>query len=162
MENPIEQLSSEDVLKRYSLVSGSGDAAFALNSFDRALQSAGVGNLNLVKVTSILPPGVIPGNRAELPDGAVVYAAIGSITSDRKDDLLSASVAVGIPADRNAPGVIMEGGAKGSADVLEKEVRAMAWQALKDRGLEVAEIKSVSVEHKVRNKGTALTAVLLW
>ncbi|HHE47181.1 MAG TPA: hypothetical protein ENL08_05730, partial [Bacteroidetes bacterium] len=86
-ETSVNPLCRVCVPRSFLLVSGVGDATHPLNAFDRALQSAGVGDLNLVKVTSILPPGVKPGVRAELPGGAVVYAAIGSKVSTRKSEL---------------------------------------------------------------------------
>jgi arginine decarboxylase len=150
------------VPKMYMLVSGNGDAKFTLNAFDRALRCAGVGDLNLVKVTSILPPQAVPGLRADIPDGAVVFAAVGSITSSQPGELLSAAVAVGIPTDASAPGVLMEGSSRKSASVLEEEVRYMAEVALIDRGLEAADIRSVSTEHRVVESGAAFAAVLLW
>lgn len=41
---------------RYTLVSGVGSGNTELNAFDNALYNAGVGNYNLIKVSSILPP----------------------------------------------------------------------------------------------------------
>ena len=41
---------------RYTLVSGIGTGSTVLNAFDAALLSAGVGNFNLLRVSSILPP----------------------------------------------------------------------------------------------------------
>jgi arginine decarboxylase len=45
------------VPSKFDLVVGSGEGATPLNSFDAALLDAGIGNLNLVRVSSILPPG---------------------------------------------------------------------------------------------------------
>ena len=148
--------------RMYLLVSGTGDARYSLNAFDRALRSAGIGDLNLVKVTSILPPNCMPGLRADIPNGAVVFTAMGSITSNQAGDLLSAAVAIGLPTDRSAPGVLMEHSAHKSATIVEEEVRYMAAQALNDRGCKVADIKSVSSEHRVTETGAAFAAVLMW
>ena len=148
--------------RMYLLVGGNGDAKYSLNAFDRALRKAGVGDLNLVKVTSILPPNATPGLRADIPNGAVVFAAMGSITSSQPDDLLSAAVAIGLPTDKSAPGVLMEHSGHKPASVVEEEVRFMAEQALLDRDCEVADIKSVSSEHRVVESGAAIAAVLMW
>ena len=37
--------------------SGSAEAVSPLNAFDAALLAAGIGNTNLVKISSIVPPG---------------------------------------------------------------------------------------------------------
>ena len=40
----------------YTLVSGIGKSQFPLVAFDNALRDAGIGDYNLVRVSSILPP----------------------------------------------------------------------------------------------------------
>ena len=42
--------------KQYFIVAGKGEGFTPLNAFDAALGDAGVGDLNLVKVSSIVPP----------------------------------------------------------------------------------------------------------
>ena len=42
--------------KRFFLTSGSGEASTELNAFDAALLAAKIGDTNLVKLSSILPP----------------------------------------------------------------------------------------------------------
>ncbi len=150
------------VPNRYRLIRGSGDGGAALTAFDRALAAAGVGDLNLVKITSILPPGAMEGSPEELPRGGVVCAAIGSLTSDCPGELLSAAVAVGIPDDPSKAGVIMEGVYRGGAADAEEKVRYMARQALEDRQLEMDRIESVSVELRVLEVGAVVAAVVLW
>ena len=46
-----------EVLERFFLTSGWGEASTELNAFDAALIKAGIGDTNLVKMSSILPPG---------------------------------------------------------------------------------------------------------
>jgi len=150
------------VPRRYLLVSGAGDGPSGLTSFDRALFAAGSGNFNLVKVTSILPPGAEPGQITELFPGEVVHAALGSLTSDQPGELIAAAVAVGVPADPNAVGVLMEGSCLDSAARAEAQVREMARQALEDRGTELLRIESCAVEWRVRQVGSVMAAVLLW
>ncbi|MFH0765118.1 MAG: pyruvoyl-dependent arginine decarboxylase, partial [Calditrichota bacterium] len=74
----------------------------------------------------------------------------------------SAAVSVGVPADSSQVGVLMEGSFRCSAAEAEARVREMAQIALEDRGLEIGRIESVTVEHRIRQNGAALAAVLLW
>ena len=150
------------VPNRYALVAGAGDAESGLNAFDRALQAAEVGQFNLVKVTSILPPRAVAGDVLQIPPGAVVYAAIGSETSPQRGLSIAAAVAVGVPADANKAGVIMEGHFHCPTTEAEERVRAMALQAMMDRELEVERIESVAVDHNVVQVGAVIAAVLLW
>ncbi len=150
------------VPNHYLLTAGAGDAKSSLNAFDRALICAGIGNFNIVKVTSIMPPGVRKGTVAELPLGGIVYAALGSHTSSEAGQLISAAVAVGFPTDDTSSGVIMEGHFELSAEEAEQQVREMAEIALLDRGLKIAKIESIAYEHRVKNIGSVIAAVLLW
>lgn len=150
------------VPNRFVLVSGIGDAAEALNAFDRALLSAGVGNYNLVKVTSILPPFAQVGSVEELPAGAIVFAAMGSITSLHAGEQISAAVAAGVPADPSKPGVLMEGSFRCSKEEAEQKVREMAKLAMQDRGEEILRIDSAAAGCEVKQISSAFAAVLLY
>lgn len=146
----------------YALIAGHGDAPTLLNAFDRALQSAGVGNYNLVKVTSILPPNAHLGDFSTIPQGSVVFAAMASVTSSQPEEVISAAVAIGIPEDRSHPGVIMEGHFHSNKTLAEEKVREMAVIALKDRGYSKFTLDSIAVEHKVSQNGAAIALCLLW
>ncbi len=111
------------IANKYKLVAGSGDGAAELTAFDRALQSAGAGDYNLVKVTSILPPGAISGKLATIQIGAVLFAALGSCMSSKNNEMISSAAAIGFPSDRTKPGVIMEGTHAGSSAEIEQRVR---------------------------------------
>lgn len=150
------------VPNRYALVAGGGDAETGLNAFDRALQVAEGGQYNLVKVTSILPPAALAADHSHLPAGAIVFAAIGSETSNKPGLTISASVAVGIPKDPSLAGVIMEGHFHCSAAEAEARVRKMAEEALTDRNYEILRIESIAVDHLVEQAGSVVAAVLLW
>lgn len=45
--------------KKFTLVAGSAEGPSRLNAFDNALLAAGIGNVNLLRVSSILPPGAV-------------------------------------------------------------------------------------------------------
>jgi len=51
---------------QFFMVAGKGDSEYALNAFDLALLDAGIGNLNLIKVSSILPPLLMQKKQAIL------------------------------------------------------------------------------------------------
>ncbi len=66
------------------IVAGRGDSHSALAAFDAALVDAGVGNVSLVKLTSILPPNIkILDTPPTFPPGSNVPAIYTSyVTSD--------------------------------------------------------------------------------
>ena len=62
--------------------SGSAEGETSLNAFDNALLAAGIGNINLVKVSSILPPEAEVVDLPRLRPGAIVPTAFAAMTSE--------------------------------------------------------------------------------
>lgn len=133
-----------------------------LNAFDGALLDSGIGNTNLLKMSSIVPPGASLIDPVPLPLGALVPAAYASITSSIKGQTISAAVAAAFPSDLSMPGLIMEYSATGPPEEIEAISRDMAVHGLGMRGLEVGRIESASVSHQVMDVGAAFAAVVLW
>ncbi len=147
---------------KYFLVAGSSEGYTELNSFDGALLNAGIGNTNLIKVSSILPPSCEYIEPVKLPYGAIVPIAYASITSQLEGEIISAAVAVAVPEDSSKPGLIMEYSSRGRHKDIEEIVRNMAKKGMELRGEKLKEIKSISIEHKVNHIGTAFAGVVLW
>ncbi|MGK0290859.1 MAG: arginine decarboxylase, partial [bacterium] len=93
---------------KYCLVAGKSEGFTKLNAFDGALLNAGVGNTNLVKMSSILPPNCEEVESFILPYGALVPVAYAATESAQENHLISSAVAIAIPKDSTLPGVIME------------------------------------------------------
>jgi len=147
---------------KFFMVTESSEGYTELNAFDGALLNAGIGNTNLVKMSSIVPPNCEEIEPIRLPYGALVPVAYAAITSDLEGEVISAAVAAALPKDPAKPGLIMEYSSRGRKKDVEKIVRRMAEEGMKTRNEEVAVIKSVSVEHEVTKIGTAFASVVLW
>jgi len=146
---------------RFFLTMGASEGYTPLNAFDGALLASKVGDVNLVKLSSILPPGCKRSREPwALEGGALTPVAYASITSHLPGETIAAAVAVAIPKNHEEPGVIMEYSARGSAQSAEKIVRQMAKEAFIMRGRELKQIVSTSVEHKVLNIGSTFAAVV--
>jgi arginine decarboxylase len=146
---------------RFSLGAGQGEAATLLNAFDAALLDAGFGNLNLLKVSSILPPEAAYAEELDVAPGSLLPTAYATISSNRPGDLIAAAVAVGIP-DVSSFGVIMECSGHCSQQELEERIRRMVVDAFAMRHLPLRQIKVASVEHRVEICGSVLAGVGLW
>lgn len=146
----------------YFLVSGASDGFTPLNAFDGALLQAGIGNTNIIKMSSIVPPRCKLIAPITLPPGALVPAAYASITSDVPGEIIAAGVAIALPKERNRNGLIMEYSAKGKKEQIEEKVRQMALEGMKLRGWEVENLKSIAIEYQVKKIGAAFAAVVLW
>src|SRR3977135_996179 len=79
-----------------------------LNAFDNALLAAGIGNVNLIKVSSILPPGIELVALPRIKPGALVPTAYAAIPSGVPGVVVGAAVGWAGPEDPAKNGVIME------------------------------------------------------
>ncbi len=146
--------------KKYFVTAASAEGETSLTAFDGALLKARVGNTNLLKVSSILPPDCVFDPDLVIPPGSLLPIAYGYITSSEPGDIISAAVAVGIK--HNSFGVIMEFSGKCSKKEAEQRVTAMVQEAFEMRGLELQEVKVAATEHVVEHIGCAFAAVPLW
>jgi arginine decarboxylase len=147
---------------RYFLASGASDGYTPLNAFDGALLQAGIGNTNIVKMSSIVPPHCKLVTPIALPPGAIVPAAYAAITSDVPGEIISAGVAIALPEDENQNGLIMEYSAKGERHKIEEIVRNMAIEGMRLRGWKIRDLQTVVSEYQVKRIGATLAAVVLW
>ncbi len=142
--------------------SGAGEGKTPLTSFDHALLEAGIGNTNLMKMSSIVPPNCKEVEPFEIPAGSFVPLAYASITSSEPGETISAAVASAIPKDSSINGVIMEHSNHAPLKFVEEKVREMVVEAMEMRGIKDYTVKSKGVETKVKENATAFAAVVLW
>lgn len=148
----------------FCLVKGASEGRTRLNAFDSALLSAGVGDTNLMRMSSILPPGAAERSieDIDLPGGGLVPLAYATIDSTTPGQYISSAIAVGIPEDESQAGVIMEFEDHSKLDNVESIVRQMVIDAFDYRNRTLKEIKSVGIEHKVETCGSTFAAAVLW
>lgn len=139
---------------------GAAEGDTELNAFDNALLAAQVGNLNLVRVSSVLPqdaalldepPQITPGSLVPTVYSVQVSAIPGE----------SVAAAVGIGVAEGSHGMIYESHGH-SLHEAESAVRQMIAAGFARRGLKLKEIVVRSAEHKVQQIGCAVAAVVLW
>ena len=147
---------------RYFLVAGNDEGFTELNAFDHALLAAGIGDTNLVRMSSILPPKCQRIDPVPLPYGALVPVAYADMTSSTPGQVVAAAVAVAVPTDPELPGLIMEHHGACSAAQAEARVREMAAQGMAHRNREIATIISVAAQHTTLRHGAAFAGVVLW
>lgn len=148
----------------YCLVKGAAEGHTRLNAFDKALLAAGVGDTNLMRMSSILPPAAEENsiNDIILPKGGLIPLAYATIDGTTPGRLISAAIAVGIPEDDREPGVIMEFEDHAQLSTVEDIVRQMVIDGFEYRNRKLKEIKSVGIEHKIERCGAVFAAAVLW
>ena len=94
------------------LTRGVGRHREKLSSFEMALRDCGIAQFNLVRVSSIYPPGcefVKPKRGlAELKPGQIVHVVMSEVSTNEPRRLMAASVGVAIPRDVNQFGYLSE------------------------------------------------------
>jgi arginine decarboxylase len=146
---------------KMAATAGCAEGGSALNAFDNALLVAHIGNVNLVKISSIIPPDVDIVSLPQIKPGAMVPTAYAAITSETPGETITAAVGYAVPEDRTKAGVIMEYHDRAGRLTAETAVRAMLEEAFRVRGEQIRQLDVLAVEHRVERIGCALAAVAL-
>ena len=105
------------------LTRGVGRHRERLQSFELALREAGIAMLNLVGVSSIVPPGckVVAKEKGlpELSPGQITFAVLARIDSSEPHRLMAASIGIALPSDKATYGYISEHMPKGKPTRLQ-------------------------------------------
>lgn len=100
------------VPSRMFLTKGVGRHKYQLKSFEEALRKAGVAQLNLVQVSSILPPTckIISREKGlkELTPGAISFCVMARSDTNEHGRLVASSIGVAVPKDQNKWGYLSE------------------------------------------------------
>ncbi|MBI4212784.1 MAG: arginine decarboxylase, pyruvoyl-dependent [Chloroflexi bacterium] len=140
---------------------GHAEGETRLNAFDNALVAAGIGHWNLVKVTSIAPPGaLVIDEPLAIEAGTLVPAVLAAVSSEKAGESICSCIGIGLST--NGPGMIMEHSGAGTAPQMEEIVGKMIREAMGRRGLRTDEIAVRSVTHTVERAGSCVAAVVLW
>jgi arginine decarboxylase len=148
--------------KIFFTVSGSSEGFTELNAFDNCLLKAGVGDTNLVKMSSIVPPRCRRSDPVPIPPGSLVPVAYAFVSSETPGQVISAAVSVALPEDEDLAGLIMEYSADSPLGNVTEIVKEMAKKGFESRRRGIKELFAAGAEHKVDRCGGAFAAVVLW
>ena len=147
------------IASKFKFGAGIGVSESPLVSFDKSLLDAGVGNYNLVKLSSILPAHCeLTEQKIDIPEGSLLPVAYATISSNTYGDRLVSTIGVGLPEDEDKVGVIMEYSTK-NVDVEEAidTLKSMISEAFEVRGWELKKIKYISTDDVVNDERTHTT-----
>lgn len=146
------------IAKKYVMRTGVGVSDKYLPSFDKALIEAGVGNYNLVRLSSILPAGCKRVQNIELQEGSLLPTAYATITTNKAGELIGSAIGVGLSDDETKVGVIMEYSGKGEpAEKCIETVERMVQEAFIAREWTLKEIRSTGIDAKSINGESVTT-----
>ncbi|PLX15768.1 MAG: arginine decarboxylase, pyruvoyl-dependent [Candidatus Muiribacterium halophilum] len=105
-------MSANRVPKALFLTKGVGVHREKLGSFEEALRDAKIACYNLVKVSSIFPPHCKIMGRdkgvANLKPGEITFCVMSENSTDEPGRIISASVGIALPKDKNNFGYLSE------------------------------------------------------
>ena len=123
---------------RIAIVSGKDEGPTKLNAFDNALSKAGIGDVNLIKVSSMLSENAEICDLPKLKPGAMVNCVLSRITSDNPGDIITAVVAVAIGEELGC--VVETTGVNKAKNDLIDEAEFMVTYMMEKRDVEIKEL----------------------
>ena len=158
------------IAKEFTMTSGVGVSDKKLPSFDKALLDAGVGNYNLVRLSSILPAGCVEVQvddiKSHIKEGSLLPTAYSTISSSKAGTRIVSTIGIGFPADKNHVGVIMEFSAVNMGKLEAYDVLGqMIQEAFDARGWELEGVEVIGAEALVEVDGiehTTFACVCEW
>jgi arginine decarboxylase len=143
---------------KVSITSGRAEGPTKLNAFDNALLDAGIGDINLIQVSSMLPTGTEIVELPKFEAGKMVNCVLAYESSDNEGDLISAVVAA---ATSNDFGCVVENtGVNRNPEEVRKEAEEMVKYMMDVRGLKIKEIIIGEESHRVKKQGAVVASVV--
>jgi arginine decarboxylase len=143
---------------KIAITSGKSEGPSKLNAFDNALLDAGIGDVNLIKVSSIIPKD---SEFVELPflkPGDMINCVLAHATSDNEGDVITAVIAVAISEDFGC--VVEHSEVNKNPDEVRKHAVFMVKEMMKIRDMEIKEIIIEQKSHVVKNQGSVIAAIV--
>ena len=143
---------------RIAIVSGSSEGPTELNAFDNALSKAGIGDVNLIKVSSMLAGNAKIQELPKLKAGAMVNCVLSEVTSDNPGDEITAVIGLAIGEEMGC--VVETCGINRNIDEMINETEEMVKYMMDKR---VVEIKDLRIEYStttVKNIASTISAVV--
>ena len=143
---------------RIAIVSGNSEGPTELNAFDNALYEAEIGDVNLIKVSSMLEANTKVEKLPKLKAGSMVNCVLSSLTSNKKGDKLVACVAVAIGDELGC--VVEATGINQNPEEVKDEAIDMVRYMMDKRNVEIKELIVEEANHTVEEIGSAIAAVI--
>lgn len=143
---------------RIAIVSGASEGPTELNAFDNALYEAEIGDVNLIKVSSMLEANTKVEKLPKLKAGAMVNCVLSSLTSDNKGEELIACVAVAIGEELGC--VVEANGSNQNPEDIKNEAIEMVKYMMDKRNVKIKELIVEEAHHTVKEIGSAIAAVI--
>ena len=143
---------------KIAIVTGKDEGPTKLNAFDNALSDAGIGDVNLIKVSSMLSANAEIQELPKLKAGAMVNCVLSEVTSNNPGDVITAVIAVAIG---NELGCVVETtGINKDTDELIGKAEEMVRYMMEKRDVAIRELRVEFSTTTVKNIASAIASVV--
>lgn len=143
---------------KVAITSGKAEGPTKLNAFDNALLYAGIGDVNLIKVSSIIPANTEIIELTKLTPGDMVNCVLSYTSSSNPGDLISAAIAVATSSDFGC--VVEHSGINCDPEAIRKEAISMVKYMMQVRNMEIKELHVEEINHKVVDLGAVVASLV--
>ncbi len=143
---------------KIAIVSGKSEGPTKLNAFDNALADAGIGDVNLIKVSSMLAGNAEINELPKLKAGAMVNCVLSEITSNNPGDNITAVIAVAIGEELGC--VVETTGINKTSDDLIDEAKMMVEYMMDKRKVEIKDLIIKSSTTTVKETASVVASVI--
>lgn len=143
---------------KIAIVCGKDEGPTKLNAFDNALSDAGIGDVNLIKVSSMLGPNTEIQELPKLKAGSMVNCVLSEITSDNPGDEITAVIAVAIGEELGC--VVETTGINRPLNELREEAEFMVTYMMEKREVEIKELIVKKATTTVKNIASVVASVV--
>ena len=143
---------------KIAVVSGKDEGPTELNAFDNALTDAGIGDVNLIKVSSMLEKNTEIQGLPKLKAGAMVNCVLSQLTSKTPGDVITAVIAVAIGDELGC--VVETSGTNKKTQDLVDEAEFMVRYMMEKRGVEIKELIIEKSTTTVKNIASVVASVV--
>ena len=143
---------------KIAIVSGKDEGPTKLNAFDNALTDAGIGDVNLIKVSSMLAGGTKIESLPKLKAGAMVNCVLSDITSDNPGDKITAVIGVAIGKELGC--AVETNGINKDTDELIDEAEKMVRYMMEKRNVEIQDLIIEYSTTTVENIASAIASIV--
>lgn len=143
---------------KIAVVSGTDEGPTKLNAFDNALSNAGIGDVNLIKVSSMLSGNARICDLPKLKAGSMVNCVLSKITSDNPGDEITVVVALAIGEELGC--VVETSGINKNSDDLIKEAKEMVKYMMEKRKVEIKDLIVEYSNTRVKNIASCIASVV--
>jgi len=143
---------------KVAIVTGKGEGPTKLNAFDNALLDAGIGDVNLIKVSSMLAGGCEVVELEGLKAGDMVNCVLSNCESDKKGQVISA--AIGLAIGDNLGCVVEKSGCGEDIEAIRSQAKSMVEYMMDVRNEKINTLIIEEINHKVENIGSVVACVV--